>query len=324
MILGDKILALRKKSGMSQEELADKMAVSRQSISKWESSASIPDINKILELAKIFEVSTDYLLKDDMENIEFTDSEDAEGSVRVSLNQAKDFLAAKAKQGRETAFAVVLCILSPIVLILLAGASETHPWNINISEQAAAGIGLMILLLMVAAAVAIFIISGSKMRRFEYMRGKSIELEYGVSGILKEKLNEYEGKYTSSTVTAVILCIISAVPLLLAGILEASDMLCIVFTDLLIIIVSVAVSIFITSGSIKASYDRLLGKGEYSEEYRRENKKEAKFAGFYWPVITAIYLAWSFVTNNWQITWVVWPVAALLFAGISAIVKQRD
>lgn len=57
MILADKILALRKQNEWSQEELAEKMNVSRQSISKWESAAAIPDINRILELSKLFGVT---------------------------------------------------------------------------------------------------------------------------------------------------------------------------------------------------------------------------------------------------------------------------
>ena len=66
MIFAEKVLALRRRNGWSQEELAEKAGVSRQSVSKWESAASIPDIGKILELSRIFGVSTDYLLKDDM------------------------------------------------------------------------------------------------------------------------------------------------------------------------------------------------------------------------------------------------------------------
>ena len=69
MILADKIMNERKKNGWSQEELADKLGVSRQSVSKWESAQSVPDINRILDLAKLFGVSTDYLLKDEIEAI---------------------------------------------------------------------------------------------------------------------------------------------------------------------------------------------------------------------------------------------------------------
>ena len=64
MILADKIVRLRKKQGLSQEELAEKLDVSRQAISKWESAHSVPDLEKILQLGYIFGVSTDYLLKD--------------------------------------------------------------------------------------------------------------------------------------------------------------------------------------------------------------------------------------------------------------------
>ena len=67
MILADKIIYLRKKAGWSQEELAEKMGVSRQSISKWEGALSVPDMNRILKLSELFDVSTDYLLRDEME-----------------------------------------------------------------------------------------------------------------------------------------------------------------------------------------------------------------------------------------------------------------
>ena len=60
MILADKIIDLRKRAGYSQEELAERLGVSRQSISKWEGAQSIPDMNKILAMANLFGVSTDY------------------------------------------------------------------------------------------------------------------------------------------------------------------------------------------------------------------------------------------------------------------------
>lgn len=67
MILADKIIEERKKNGWTQEDLAQKLGVSRQSVSKWESAGAIPDLKKIIQLADLFEVSTDYLLKDEIE-----------------------------------------------------------------------------------------------------------------------------------------------------------------------------------------------------------------------------------------------------------------
>ena len=73
MNLAEKIIQLRKQKGWSQEELATQMDVSRQSVSKWESGISMPDIDKIILLSQIFGTTTDYLLKDDIEDNEERD-----------------------------------------------------------------------------------------------------------------------------------------------------------------------------------------------------------------------------------------------------------
>ena len=65
MKLNDKIYYLRKRAGMSQEELASTVGVSRQAVSKWETGESSPDINKLLALSKTFDVTTDWLLSDE-------------------------------------------------------------------------------------------------------------------------------------------------------------------------------------------------------------------------------------------------------------------
>ena len=63
MNIADRIQHLRKQKGLSQEDLADMVGVSRQSVSKWESEQSIPDLEKIIIMSDIFEVTTDYILK---------------------------------------------------------------------------------------------------------------------------------------------------------------------------------------------------------------------------------------------------------------------
>lgn len=72
MLLSEKIMSLRKRNGWSQEELAQQLGVSRQSVSKWESMASMPDIQKIMAMSELFGVSTDYLLKDELEELPTT------------------------------------------------------------------------------------------------------------------------------------------------------------------------------------------------------------------------------------------------------------
>ncbi len=67
MTFGEKLQKLRRSSGLSQEQLAEKLAVTRQAVSKWELGDSLPDAGRILDLSRLFDVSTDYLLKDEAE-----------------------------------------------------------------------------------------------------------------------------------------------------------------------------------------------------------------------------------------------------------------
>ena len=116
MILADKIITLRKKNGWSQEELADQLEVSRQSVSKWEGAQSIPDMNKILKLSKVFGVSTDYLLKDEIviaENETQPETDNHLAEVSVSMEEANAFLQFKNISSSRIALGVMLCIFSP-------------------------------------------------------------------------------------------------------------------------------------------------------------------------------------------------------------------
>ena len=94
MILAEKIAMLRRKNGWSQEELAHRLNVSRQSVSKWESAASVPDLDKILLLSQIFDVSTDYLLKDSvLEETPAPEEIPPEGALpTVTMEDANRFL----------------------------------------------------------------------------------------------------------------------------------------------------------------------------------------------------------------------------------------
>ena len=130
MIFADKLIHLRKKAGWSQEELAEQMNVTRQSVSKWEGAQSVPDLEKMVRLSELFGVSTDYLLKDEIENVEcLNPSEDIFSLKRVSMEEANAFLSVKAITSKLIAYATLLCILSPICLLVLGAISETPKYG---------------------------------------------------------------------------------------------------------------------------------------------------------------------------------------------------
>lgn len=93
---------------------------------------------------------------------------------------------------------------------------------------------------------------------------------------------------------------------------------------LLIMIVSAGVRTLIIAGTRMENYDRLLKKGEFTRENVEKEKKASGFSGFYWPIIVAIFLAISFITDNWEMSWIVWPVAALVYVAIKSILRNRD
>ena len=113
MIFADKLIALRKKAGWSQEELAQQLNVSRQSVSKWEGAQSVPDLDKIVQLSRIFGVSTDYLLKDELEEQEPAPSlPEQPQRRRVSMEEASRYLELRRAAAPRLALATFLCVIS--------------------------------------------------------------------------------------------------------------------------------------------------------------------------------------------------------------------
>ena len=306
-----------------QEELANKIGVSRQAVSKWESAQSIPDLQRVIQLSEIFGVSTDYLLKDECETpqpIEGVEPSDKDFPLKkVSVEDANDFMEVRKKNAPKIAAAVASCIVSPSVLIFLAGLSEAQIGNI--SEGVAASVGLVCLLGFVAAAVFTFISCGMQTKRFEFLENECFETAYGVEGLAKEKLKNYEGTFTRGIAVGVVLCIVAAIPLLVAACMDAPDVVCTSFVSLLLILVACGVYMIIRVGMIKGSYDILLQEGDYTISEKKLKKKSDAFSGAYWCIATAIYLGWSFWTMRWDFTWIIWPVAGVLFAAVSGIFR---
>lgn len=323
MILADKIMKLRKRCGWSQEELAEQLGISRQSVSKWESGASIPDLDKIIKMSTIFNVSTDYLLKDDIEDIEFSDTVDSctDNDVRsVSVEEANAYMEITEKTAGKTAFGILLCILSPICLIFLGGLSEVP--DSGVSENMAGGFGLAILLIIVAIGSAIIILNGMQLSKYEYFDKEMISLQYGVKGIVEKKKEAYEATYRKSVVVGVMLCIIGVIPLMLAmGLDMEDDLICVICMDILLVFVAVATFILVKSGTIYGCYQKLLQEGDYSVNNKAVNQKTSAIAGIFWCSVTAIYLAISFISNDWGESWIIWPIAGVLFAVLRGVIN---
>ena len=330
MILAEKIILLRKKNGWSQEELADQLHVSRQAVSKWESAQSVPDLNKIILMSQVFDVSTDSLLKD---SLTVTDERDEIHAIekatiapvetrKVTMEEANQFIEIKEKASKWVALGTAMCILSPCIMFILIGLSY-EPFLI-VREDIAAMVGLSIMFVLVAVAVVMFISVGTMGADFEFLEKEVIETEYGVRSVVLERKKNFRNTYMTSNTIGVALCILSAIPLFLCGLLADNHkegiimfMLCIT-----VCMVAIAVFMFVRVGVKEASMEKILQEGDYSVEKKKGDQVSEKIGAIYWPIVVAGYLGYSFITMDWGRSWIVWPVAGVLFAAIVEIAKS--
>ncbi len=325
MILADKIIDERKKNGWSQEEFAEKLGVFRQAVSKWESAGSTPDLQRVIHMAELFGVSTDYLLKDDAireDASSMSESTVSRGPVRrVSMEDANDFLETKRKGAPRIANAVTMCIISPTILIILAGMAEEGAFNIT--ENQATAVGVAFLLAMIAIAVFIFITYGIRESKMEHLEKDYFETEYGVTGMVKEKKISYEPVFTRGIAVGVVLCILAVVPVLVVGGMGMDGLNSIVALSVafLLLMISIGVNMIVRVAIIRDSYNILLQEGDYTRSEKHVKKKLNLIPGVYWPIVLVIYFSLSFLTMRWDITWVVWPIAAVLFMAVLGVAR---
>ena len=318
MILADKIIRLRKKNGLTQEELADKMNVSRQAVSKWEGAQTIPDLEKILQLSTLFGVTTDYLLKDEIEDEELTNDTSADTTVkRISIEEANAYIEQRKKASWRIAIATFLCILSPITLIVLGILSELP--NAIVTETTAGAVGLTVLFAFVLCAVPIYIYCGFKNQPYEFLdKNIPFEIEYGVKGLVTEKKNAFRPTYIAYNIIATCVCIFSVVPLITLSFTE-NEALIAVALALLMIIAGIGAGMFIVAGTQNASMQKLLKEGEFTEKEKKRTSVKETVGFAYWGVLTAIFLTVSFLANGWSFAWIIFAVGGVLFPIVMCI-----
>lgn len=351
MRLSEKIMELRKNSGWSQEELADRLGISRQSVSKWETGESMPDIDKIIRMSELWNVSTDYLLKENseprMESLrenpqsgagERADEDDADDQDQaqsfdrnddsgyaswshrrfISFEEAEDFLTLNRKAAPRIAIGVLLCILSPVCLMLLGVLTEKSSLLGGISlvsDKVAGAVGLVVLLLLVAIAVALFITTSMGLSRYEYMETELLDLPDELFHMIFDEKEQFEPVFRSSITIGVVLCIVGAIPLLALSMFTEEDLLLVIGLCITLVLVAVGVFFMVYAGIIHGSFEKLLQTGDYTPG----KKRMESLSGVYWSLVVAIYFIYSFVTGNWGSSWMIFPVAGVLFGAIRAV-----
>lgn len=322
MIFADKLLDLRKRQGWSQEELADKLQVSRQSVSKWESAQSVPDLNRIIEISEIFGVSTDYLLKDEVDLQEVEPSEDNYSSARrVSLEEANEFLRLKEESATPISIGVMFFILTPLILLILIGLSEVS--LLPFSENMAVALGLVGLFVFIAIGLYFCLKEATKLEDYKFLEEDAFETAYGVTGMVRERKERFRDTHKQQITLGLLIITLGVLPIILTALLFDNHL----YEDLYVLLGVCGTLLFISQGVrllIKASipmdsYNMLLEEGDYTMKNKRANKRLGIVSPIYWLLVTAIFLAYSFITNGWDHSWIFWPIAGVLYAIVAMV-----
>nr|WP_304969049.1 helix-turn-helix domain-containing protein [uncultured Dubosiella sp.] len=311
---GEKIIELRKRNGYSQEELAEKLDVSRQSVSKWELNASTPDLERIVQMSELFHVSTDYLLKEgDQSQV------DTQAGRWLGDEEVERFLAYKRKEQKTLPFAIGLCICSPITLIVLGGLWEGTP-----QEDRFGGLGMIVLLVLVAIGVGVLIYTSTQGAKFEWIEKEDVRLSERTARMLRQLKNDDELGHAKRMTLGICLCVLSVLPLFVSLFLDPDNgRNMAVSVGVLLFVVAIGAGILIYDGTMQEAVDMLLQEGEYTKKEKRFNRRYGYVPGVYWCLVTAIYLAWSFSTERWDETWLVFAVGGVLYAAVIGVLKAK-
>lgn len=333
MNLSEKIFNERRKLGLSQEQFAEKMQISRQAVSKWESGQSTPDLDKIVLMSQIFGVSTDYLLKEEDDTVGdnqiVREVENTDAALRVLTKDESDsYMEEREKSGKRIAIGVSLCLLSlafSCIAILIAKGMGV-PEDI---QDAAAG---TVMFLLIGTAVMLFVMSGLRLHVYEYLEKEDFMLPEDIKQLIMDKKNAYQERFNIHITVGVVLTILSVVLCMLAETFLAytagKD-----YTDevqgvIMFSLLAIAVFLFVRAGMRMGTYDILLQEKDYSKDKKRA-KREGEdrmglIAGIYWCLMCAIYLGFSFLTNDWGRSWILWPVAGCVFGAIAVAVTVKQ
>lgn len=307
MSLGENLQFLRKRENMTQEQLAEALEVSRQSVSKWESDSTYPETDKLLQLTEIFHCTLDDLMKKDISSRYIED--------KNNYNEHKDQFSKRITLG-------VCLILSGLTLTCFLQA--ILPYREGLDRDALGGI---VFLLFVVVAVAIFIVTGLQ---DGYFTKKHPYIEDFYS---EEEKETFHKKFTTFITTGVVLIIVGLIVLI--GFESIIDPAAKGFTDLdtgsllgsvFLLCVTIAVTLFVYAGTQESKYNikhyNLMQ--DHNSQTFKNDKKKGLICGCIMMTATMIFLAFGFLRNLWHIAWVVYPIFGIACGIVSTIIDRNN
>lgn len=261
----------------------------------------------------------------------------------LTLDKAKQYIGLKLKNARMTALGVMLCIFSPCGPIFFDALGEYMGEG---AKDFMDGIGACFLLIMIAAAVSLFVIADNMLKDFKWVEKKRYVTDFATVDYVEKERRDFHSKYTIYMSVGITLCILCVIPTIILDSFHAGMVLEDISGGIVLILVGVGVFFIVSANMTEDIYEKILKHskemgqtfyqkmdngqgGEYAgqmpyqdTEYDGKDKKGST-PSLYWPTITCIYLCWSFLSFDWNITWIIWPVAALVNTVLGVYAKEK-
>lgn len=302
MNFGKNLQTLRKANQLSQEELAEKLNVSRQAISKWESGTGLPEMDKLLQLCEMFNCKMDDLVRGELSPEKSTSSQHTSKNPE-NLKYIYNRLMNRFSIWISLAIGLIIFGVSPLLYLSDFGS----PW---------VDYGLVILLIFVAIAVPIFVTQGIKVGNFKE-KHPHLDISY-----TEAEVDGANGKFTT--------LMASAIGIILTGLvvfmaLMASN----VFgtesaapVAVFILFVAIGAPLFVLAGIRKGKYDIVKYNHENSPEFVKNSKKIGAISGIIMMIATMIYLSLGFICDLWETAWIVFPLGGITCGIVSTILEH--
>ncbi|MGO3288323.1 permease prefix domain 1-containing protein [Brachybacterium sp. AOP42-C2-15] len=235
----------------------------------------------------------------------------------LELERARAYVEAVRRSQWMPAAGLVLFVLSaaPLLLLLAAtGAQEASAgWVI--------GVGVTAVLVMVSLSLLLMMARNARLSDFEDIDEGGFTLTAQVRSYAQEIHREHRRSTLLATAVAITLWILSALPTLLSALLTDGESPATLYgVSGTLVIVALGLAIIARAGWSDSATSTLLQQKEENETLEHSDSPAVRVvAALYWPVMLAAYLIWSFGSGDWGLTWVIWPVAGVLYGALSGL-----
>ncbi len=242
----------------------------------------------------------------------------------ITLDETKDYLRDRSRQAYQIALGVFCCIISVTGPVFTEAVSANDVF------------GIVFMLLLIAIGVALFIHPSITMRYWDFLKLEPCATDFATTNYVQDQKNHYRTTYALLLTVGVVLCVISFLPIIILdelnpkiGRLDMDEFGAII----MFFLIGIGVFMIVLGSNVNSSFSSLLQLndamtvgGNFVPNQRPENKYTspvvAAIMSVYWLTVTCVYLCWSFITFDWWITWIIWPVAAIIHAVLNSAYKK--